>query len=72
MGPHLLILLISEVIGHLVVAPHHVLDGGLPDGPGTLPVGVKTAVGYGASSTPPEEGCHLIGENKGLRVLLIT
>ena len=46
MGPHLLILLISEVIGHLVVAPHHILNSGLPDGPGSLSIGVIATVGY--------------------------
>lgn len=40
---HLLVLLVGEVVGDGVVLPDNVLDGGLPDGPGPLPVGVVAA-----------------------------
>ena len=50
---HLFILLVCEVVGDFVPQPHHVLDGRLPDSPGSLAVGVKAAVRDLTSSPPP-------------------
>ena len=50
---HLLILLVGEVVGDGVVLPDNVLDGGLPDGPGPLPVGVVAASPDLAAPAPP-------------------
>ena len=49
----LFVLLISEVVGDSVVLSGHILDGWLPDGPGSLTIGVEAAVSDVSSSTPP-------------------
>ena len=49
----LFILLVCEVVGDGVVLPDHVLDGGLPDGPGALPIGVVGAAPDLAAAAPP-------------------
>ena len=50
---HLFILLVCEVVCNFVPQSHHVLDGGLPDGPGSLAVGVEAAVWDLATAAPP-------------------
>ena len=55
-------MLVSEVVGDGVVLSDHVLDGGLPDGPGALPVGVVAAAPYLAAAAPTApEPAPLVG-----------
>ena len=64
---HLLVLLVGEVVGDGVVLPDHVLDGGLPDGPGALAVGVEAAApDLGRAAPPAAEAAPLVGVEAGV------
>ena len=52
-GPDLFVLLVCKVVGDGVILPHYILDGGLPDGPGALAIGVVGAVSNLAAPAPP-------------------
>ena len=55
-------MLVCEVVGDGVVLPDHVLDGGLPDGPGALAVGVVGAApDLPAPAPPTAEPAPLVG-----------
>ena len=60
-------MLVRKVVSDGVVLPDHVLDGGLPDGPGALAVGVEAAAPDLRGTAPPTpQPAPLVGVQTGV------